>query len=99
MAIEKIKNGDQVIIRVSGQLKFSSHDEFRDAYQDEVSVSMSYVVDLSSAHYIDSSGLGMLLMLREHAGGDSSKIEIRGANDRVKKILEIASFGMFFKIA
>ena len=59
---------------------------------------MEYVVDLSDTEYLDSSALGMLLLLREHAGGESSKIEISQASDEVRKILDVANFGKLFKM-
>ena len=59
---------------------------------------MKFEVDLSGAEYLDSSALGMLLLLREHAGGESSKIDITHASDEVRKVLDVANFGKLFNI-
>jgi hypothetical protein len=40
----------------------------------------------------------MLLLLREHAGGETSSIEIKQATAEVRKILDVANFGKLFKI-
>jgi len=53
---------------------------------------------LDSTEYLDSSALGMLLLLREHAGGESSNIRISKASPEVKKILEVANFEKLFNI-
>ena len=53
---------------------------------------------MSEATYLDSSALGMLLLLRDHAGGDDSAIKILHCNDDVKKILTISNFGQLFQI-
>jgi anti-anti-sigma factor len=55
-------------------------------------------VDLKDATYLDSSALGMLLLLRDHAGGDSSQVKIVNCNADVKKILTISNFEQLFTI-
>ena len=42
--------------------------------------------------------LGMLLLLRDHAGGDGSNIRIINCNPDVKKILAISNFEQLFNI-
>ena len=43
-----------------------------------------------------SLSLGMLLLLREHAGGDQANIQIVHCQPEVKKILTIANFHHLF---
>ncbi|MEB0155953.1 STAS domain-containing protein, partial [Pseudomonas sp. CCC3.2] len=49
--------------------------------------------------YLDSSALGMLLLLRDHAGGENSKISLINCNKDVGTILTISNFSKLFKIA
>ncbi len=90
--------GDKVTISVAGKFDFQLYDEFRASYADTAGNGISYVVDLSDTEYLDSSALGMLLLLREHAGGESSDIEITQASPEVRKILDVANFGKLFKL-
>ena len=90
--------GDKVTIAVAGKFDFQLYDEFRASYADTAGSGVEYVVDLSDTEYLDSSALGMLLLLREHAGGEASKIEIRQASPEVRKILDVANFGKLFRI-
>jgi anti-anti-sigma regulatory factor len=53
---------------------------------------------MAKALYLDSSALGMLLLLRDHAGGDSANVQITKCNQDVKKILTISNFEQLFKI-
>jgi anti-anti-sigma factor len=53
---------------------------------------------MKEASYFDSSALGMLLLLRDHAGGDDSQIKIVNCNADVKKILTISNFDKLFSI-
>ena len=90
--------GRELIIKVDGRFDFSAHQEFRDAYESISSDINSYVVDLNNTSYLDSSALGMLLLLRDHAGGDNADVKIVKCNDDVKKILTISNFEQLFTI-
>ncbi len=92
------ENGKTVTISVSGKFDFQLYDEFRSSYVDTQGAGIQYMVDLSGTDYLDSSALGMLLLLREHAGGEGSKIDIVNASPDVKKILDVANFGKLFEI-
>ena len=93
------ENGSNVTISVSGKFDFQLYDEFRSSYVDTQGSGVSYNVDLAGTDYLDSSALGMLLLLREHAGGEGSKIVISNASPEVKKILDVANFGKLFDIS
>jgi HptB-dependent secretion and biofilm anti anti-sigma factor len=88
----------ELTIKVNGRFDFSSHQEFRDAYEKVASSVDTYNVDLSGTSYLDSSALGMLLLLRDHAGGDKSNVKISKCNEDVKKILTISNFEQLFTI-
>tara|TARA_B100000949_G_scaffold162823_1_gene143530 strand:+ start:253 stop:555 length:303 start_codon:yes stop_codon:yes gene_type:complete len=90
-------NGQELVIQVDGRFDSSAHQEFRDAYESASQV-RKYIVDLGGATYLDSSALGMLLLLRDHAGGDHSEISITNCNDDVRKILAISNFEQLFTI-
>lgn len=85
-------DGSQLTIEVNGRFDYSVHREFRSAYIDAGLANASYVIDLSRTEYMDSSALGMVLLLREHVGGDKARVELRNARPEVEKILRIANF-------
>lgn len=91
-------DGSKVTISVAGKFDFQLYDEFRASYGDTAGHGVVYLVDLSDTDYLDSSALGMLLLLREHAGGEASNIEITQASPEVRKILDVANFGKLFKL-
>jgi anti-anti-sigma factor len=86
-------------IKIQGRFDFSAHQEFRDAYEKSKEDPSEYVVDMKETTYLDSSALGMLLLLRDHAGGDNSSIRIVNCNPDVKKILTISNFEQLFSIS
>jgi anti-anti-sigma factor len=91
-------DGRTVTIRIKGRFDLQTHREFRDAYYAHTGKQCHYVVDLSATDYMDSSALGMLLLLREHAGGDKATVVISQPNPTIAKVLTIANFHKMFKI-
>lgn len=85
-------------IAVEGRFDFSAHQEFRAAYEGPENKPASYCVDMKDTNYLDSSALGMLLLLRDHAGGDGADIVIANCSADVKKILTISNFEQLFTI-
>ena len=47
-------------------------------------------IDLEGVTSMDSSALGMLLLLREHAGGDDADIRILNAGTDLRNTLRVA---------
>ena len=91
-------DGKKLTISIEGRFDFGRHQEFRESYEKLEKKPDSVVVDLRKATYLDSSALGMLLLLRDHAGGDSSDIRVVNSNSDVRKILAISNFDKLFDI-
>jgi len=92
------ENGDLIKISISGRFDFSAHQDFRDSYEGSEPATQRYQVDMRETTYLDSSALGMLLLLRDFAGGDDGKVEITNCNADVRKILAISNFEQLFTI-
>lgn len=90
---------DKLTIRISGQFNYGVHQDFSNAYKELMpSDRRKYVIDLSSVEHIDSSALGMLLLLKERAGGSRADITLQGGSSAIKKILDISGFKHLFKV-
>ena len=100
MAVTSVisEDGSKLTIAIKGRFDFAKHQEFRDAYEKLQPKPQSIVVDLKDTTYLDSSALGMLLMLRDYAGGDDSDIRVINSNSVVCKTLEISNFDKLFDI-
>ena len=91
-------DGQELTIAIRGRFDFASHQEFRDAYERVNITPKRYQVDLQGTSYLDSSALGMLLLLRDHAGGDTAQIRLLNCSSDVRKILAISNFEQLFQI-
>ena len=89
----------EVFIKVTGRFDFESHEDFSKALSAANCENYSrFVVDLGSVEDLDSSALGMLLLLREPAGGDKSDIRIVNCKNEILELLKIANFQQLFHL-
>lgn len=91
-------DGAELTIEVAGRFDFSAHQEFRKAYEISGAKPRKFVIDMRGANYLDSSALGMLLLLRDYAGGDTAQISISHCSPEVKNILTVSNFDQLFHL-
>jgi len=94
MSVKKQVSDNQksVEISIDGRFDFSLHQYFRDAYVNCTENGQTFTLNLATTSYMDSSALGMILLLKDHAESHAGKIIITKPSDSVNKILEIAQF-------
>ncbi len=85
-------------INISGRFDFGLHKDFRNASEQASSDVNTVVVNMRGVDYVDSSALGMLLILRDKVGESKSAVRIKNSKPEVKKILEIANFDKLFTL-
>jgi HptB-dependent secretion and biofilm anti anti-sigma factor len=93
-------DSDTAVIRLRGRFDFSGHREFRHCYEaalQEPAVAR-IDVDLQAVDYLDSSALGMLLLLKEQADARSLPVSLLNCGGNVRDILDVANFGVMFSI-
>ncbi len=100
LTVRVSETNNAVMIYITGRFDFNLHRDFRHAYEDvqQRLPKPAFTIDLGGTEYMDSSALGMLLLLREYAGGDQAAVSIINARPEVKKILDIANFNRLFKL-
>ncbi|KMT56819.1 STAS domain-containing protein [Pseudomonas fildesensis] len=91
-------DGTTLTIAIKGRFDFGSHQDFRNSYERFYKVPDTYIVNLKETTYMDSSALGMLLLLRDHAGGDEAEVRVINSSSDVRKILAISNFDKLFDI-
>ena len=86
-------DGKVITLTIDGRFDFSLHKDFREAYKENPD-NVEYRVDLSGTEYLDSSALGMLLLLKKHA--ENGQVIIQKPNAEVERVLTIANFDKVF---
>lgn len=85
-------------IRLNGRFDFSAHRTFRESYAPALDANevREIEIDLAQVDYVDSSALGMLLMLREKAHATNKSLYLSNCQGTVRQVLDMANFGKLF---
>lgn len=99
MQVNVIAGADRVVIELQGRFDFNAHRDFREAVDAALAAPATAIaIDFAGVEYLDSSALGMLLMLRDRARGSAREVELACCRGAVKQVLDIANFGKLFRI-
>ena len=84
---------------LSGQLTFSDNQKFKEIIESLNQVGIRALeMDFSGITFIDSAGLGMLLLLRDNCNERHIPITIISPVGQVQKVFQISKFDQLFKI-
>lgn len=85
---------------LSGRFDFTLHKEFRDAYEQALTTKTvkEIIINLHDVDYLDSSALGMLLLLKDRAAQNGATVLLSNCRETVRQILEIANFHKLFTV-
>lgn len=97
MAIRTELKNKKVIIRIDEKFDRWSSKSFQKAYREKPSSSV-FVVDFRKVDLLDSAGLGLLVMLREYAGGDDSRISLINCNETIHRVLRLSHYHQLFDV-
>jgi len=96
--VTKDNNTNEVTIVIQGRFDFSMNSDFRKVLSDKDCMGDKYMIDMGAVEDLDSSALGMLLLLREKAGGDNANIKISRCRPDIIEMLKMANFQTMFDI-
>ena len=100
MSFETRSDKDISVIFLNGRFVFDSHKDFRKATEQVLERSGTRVIqlDMGQVDYLDSSALGMLLMLKKKVETSGRTIQIKNLKGMARQVLEIANFHKIFTI-
>ena len=99
MQLEKRIDENQSIVMILGSFTFSDNIVFRDVITLITSQASRCVhIDVRGLNFIDSSGLGMLLLARDEAKTHNVILTLSEAVGQVQDMFEVAQFNTLFAI-
>ncbi|MBS4097358.1 MAG: STAS domain-containing protein [Sulfuricella sp.] len=100
MTINIKQDGDTAVLALNGRFDFSIHGDFKNARDEVLQIKgiKEVTVDLTNVQYMDSSALGMLLILRENANLSNLRVSLRSTEGFVQQVLRVANFQNIFTI-
>ena len=92
MTVEKMVNGEELVVKVEGRIDTTTAKEFEEQTASVLEESVtSLVMDFSGVDYISSAGLRVVLVLIKRMKGQGS-MRITNTNEMVKEIFEVTGF-------
>lgn len=87
-------------ITMFGRFDFQVHREFKDAYTPLLSNAAvrEIEIEMSKVVYLDSSALGMLMLLNERVKEANKSVVLLNVSNVVAQVLEVANFSKIFNI-
>lgn len=87
-------------IFLCGRFAFHAHRDFKAAYKVQLDNEQinRIVIDFSEVQYLDSSALGMLLVLRDHVRDANKSLVLTKPNTITERTFDIAGFHKMFTI-
>jgi anti-anti-sigma factor len=92
---------DKAILSLRGRFDFTAHREFRQSYEGVFQQAgvKKLDIDLGEVDYIDSSALGMLLLLKENSDRAQRSVALTNCRGAVRRVLDIANFNKLFSLS
>ena len=89
MAVEKITNGTEAVLKVSGWLDTQSSPELEKAVAELDGNTETLVLDLEKLEYISSAGLRQIVAAHKKMNG---KLTLRNVQSDIMSVLTMAGF-------
>lgn len=90
---------DDTTVSISGEFTFNDHTAFRAiATRLLERKGKPIIIDLARLEFIDSAGLGMLLIVRDEAGKADRTLILRGPSGQVKRMFDVTKFNTLFTV-
>jgi anti-anti-sigma factor len=100
MIVSTIAQNDSIVITLSGSFNFLDQVAFRKSYEGQINGNYKkYILDFRQVTFIDSSSLGMILLLNDYVNNNvKNKITLLNATPQVLSIFKVANFQKLFHI-
>jgi HptB-dependent secretion and biofilm anti anti-sigma factor len=90
---------DNDAVRIAGEFTFTDHASFKSMIDRLLEGnSPSVTMDLGQLKFIDSAGLGMLLLARDAFGKADRKLVLRAPSGQVKRMFGLTKFDTLFSV-
>lgn len=93
-----INGGKTLLVKLPSTFDIGIHKEFRALHTDLDPNVSNFAIDFSGTVHMDSSALGMLLLLRDELATGSNSIELVNCSDSIKELLKLARFDTLFTL-
>lgn len=98
MEFSQEKTAGGMVMALRGTLTFKDHHTFRSLLDALRGAGSSHVLDLSGLEFVDSAGLGMLLIADDEARAAGWRLTLRRPSPQAARLFEVAAMDAIFLI-
>ena len=98
LTITKSKEGDQLTVKVKGEMDSSNASQFSEAVEGELDDVMELYIDMTEMEYTTSAGLREMLAAYQVLDEKDGRMVLQHPNDEIKEVLELTGFVNFLEI-
>ena len=93
------RSSETIEVLLNGRLEFTDHDSLPDivAVLDDAGP-RRFILDMEKLDFIDSAGIGMLLILQDEAEQRNAKLILRKLHGDVRRSIDLARIGELITI-
>lgn len=94
---KKIEANDNTqTVKLIGDLDVYSEDYFKSFIDEEIDTNKDLVIDLSDLEYLDSTGLGMFMIIYKMQESNGKSVKVVNAKENIKKLFKITDLTELF---
>ncbi|PLV60172.1 STAS domain-containing protein [Thermotoga sp. KOL6] len=100
LKLERIEEDDKIVVRVYGEIDAYNSSELKEQLRNLVSSTekKKIVLDLSSVSYMDSAGLGTLVVILKDAKINGKEFILSSLKESIMRIFKLTHLDKIFKI-
>lgn len=99
MNITELRDGDVTVLTLEGRLDASTAPVFKNRVRELSEAGrVRYVTDLANVHFLDSSGLGVLVSALRQVGQKGGDVKIAALRPEMKSLFALTRLNKVFEI-
>jgi anti-anti-sigma factor len=95
---EQVSEDGSCIIMIGGDVDLAVVDELLACARNNLAVANAVELDLADVSFIDSTGLGALVLIRQEAAALAKPLTLRNVPPSVVRLLQITGLGDVFDV-
>lgn len=94
---KEIKIEDDIqTVKLVGDLDVYSEEDFKEFIEEKIDVNKDLVFDLNDLDYLDSTGLGMFMLIYNKQKENGKSVKIINTKENIKKLFKITDLSDLF---
>lgn len=94
---KEIKIDDDIqTVKLTGDLDVYSEEDFKEFIEEKIDVNKDLVFDLKDLDYLDSTGLGMFMLIYNKQKENGKSVKIINTKENIKKLFKITDLSDLF---